>query len=146
MGDIRFAICPVVRERKTAVAWNEGSDRARKRRDMGGGWDAGGRERMAENCPVLSIDFARVQLHALVCVCACTCNLRAYISRPSRFAGPARASAPQLIKPARNLYRHYTLFCVQKAFTARPVSAPPLAPRARTNARPRSDLTRGIAL
>lgn len=87
-------------------------------------------------------------------VCSCTCNLRAYISlslsaRPSRFAGPARASALQLIKPARNLYRHYTLFCVQKAFTARlafsfslslslPISfspTPSLAQAARTNVR-----------
>lgn len=72
-----------------------------------------GRE-MPENRPVPSavIDFARMQLHMQ--------SLRVHTSllRPSRFAGPARASAPQLIKPARNLYRHYTLFCVQKALTA----------------------------
>lgn len=112
---------------------------------------------MAEDCPVLSIDFARVQLHARACVYVCVyvCNLRAYISRPSRFAGPARAgeraSAPQLIKPARNLYRHYTLFCVQKAFTARPVSystpLPPPRPASKNKcaAEERFSAARGVA-
>lgn len=80
MGDIRFAICPAVRERKTEVAGQESSAVGSR------GRAAGGRENGRENRPVPSaaIDFARMQLHMQPpCI---------HLSRPSRFAGPARAS------------------------------------------------------
>lgn len=106
MGDIRFAICPAVRERKTEIAGQE-SSAAGSRVER---WAEG---RMAERT-------VRYRPRPLILpVCSCTCSLRAYISL-GQVVLPGlreRASAPQLIKPARNLYRHYTLFCAQKPFT-----------------------------
>lgn len=43
-------------------------------------------------------------------VCSCTCNLRVYTSLSAKSFCRVCASerTPQLIKPPRNLYRHYT--------------------------------------
>lgn len=63
MGDIRFAICPVVRERKTEVA---GERRHGRGGAAGGRGATDGEGRMAERTDryrSAAIDFARMQLH-----------------------------------------------------------------------------------
>lgn len=119
MGDIRFAICPVVRERKTEIAWpreeEEGEGEEEEERQMG------------------KVEWQRepsgTGLRPLILpVCSCTCNLGVYTSLSAKSFCRACASerTPQLIKPPCNLYRHYTRCFACKNHLRRTSDCPPV--------------------